>query len=135
MFLQIYLHLSKVRATFRSSICFPLTWPYVGIINSVLATVPVLTYSSGRGANLCVSCLYSHACLHTQFHLGLFWRPVKIQASGTNNVCEKECPCMFNYNRTLFLSLCLVGSPLRGGASLQPCIIVAFLKYDKKKRY
>lgn len=26
-------------------------------------------------------------------------------------------------------------SPQRGGASLHPCVIVAFLKYDKKKRY
>lgn len=77
------------------------------IVNSTLAMIPVLAYSSGRGANLCVSCLYSHACLHTQFHLGLFWRPVKTQASGTNSVCKKKkkCPCMFNYNRTLSLSL------------------------------
>lgn len=76
--------------------------------DDVLALIPVLANASGRGANLCVSCLYSQACLHTQFHLGLFWPPVKTQASGTNSVYEKKDPCMFNYNRTLSLSLLLV---------------------------
>lgn len=73
---------------------FLFTFTYLGCVfrswDGVLALIPVLAYSSGLGANLCVSCLYSQACLHTQFHLGLFWRPVKTQASGTNSVCEKK---------------------------------------------
>ena len=69
----------------------------------MLAAIPTLAYSSGRGANLCVSCLYSHACLHTQIHLGLFWRPVKTQASGTNNVCEKSAhACLIITGHSLF---------------------------------
>lgn len=74
----------------------------------VLALIPDAAYSSGGGANVCVSCLYSQACLHTLIHLGLFWRPVRSQASGTNGVCEKRAPCMFNYNRTLSFCLCLL---------------------------
>lgn len=94
---------------------FTFTW--LGCVlwswDGVLAPIPALAYSSGLGANLCVSCLYSQACLHTRFHLGLFWRPVKTQASGTNSVCEKKCPCMFNYNRTHSLAFSLSHSLYR----------------------
>lgn len=73
----------------------------------MLALIPALAYSSGLGANLCVSCLYSQACLHTLFHLGLFWRPVKAQASRTNSVCEKNthaCLIMTGHSLPLVLS-------------------------------
>ena len=78
----------------------------------MLALIPALAYSSGLGANLCVSCLYSQACLHTLFHLGLFWRPVKTRASGTNSVCEKSAhACLIITGHSLFLSHSLCNLP------------------------
>ena len=92
-------------------VLFAFTW--LGCVlwswDGVLAPVPALAYSSGLGANLCVSCLYSQACLHTRFHLGLFWRPVKTQASGTNSVCEKSAhACLIITGHTLLLSPFLI---------------------------
>lgn len=89
---------------------FLFTFTWLGCVlwswDGVLALIPALAYSSGLGANLCVSCLYSQACLHTLFHLGLFWRPVKTQASGTNSVCEKSAhACLIITGHSPFLSL------------------------------
>ncbi len=88
---------------------FLFTFTWLGCVlwswDGMLALIPPLAYSSGLGANLCVSCLYSQACLHTLFHLGLFWRPVKAQASGTNSVCEKSAhACLIITGHSLFLS-------------------------------
>ena len=103
-----------------------------------LAPIPALAYSSGLGANLCVSCLYSQACLHTLFHLGLFWRPVKTQASRTNSVCEKNThACLITTGHSLPRVLSkdpLFWEGVGGGwgGSLRPRIIV--LKYGKKEK-
>lgn len=106
----------QTSSTVPGNTCFFLvflfTFTWVGCVlwswDGTLALIPALAYSSGLGANLCVSCLYSQACLHTLFHLGLFWRPVKTQASGTNSVCEKNthaCLIMTGHSLSLPLSM------------------------------
>ena len=103
------IYLEKRTPRLCCAVCFHLTWLRALIMGRRSGPVPALAYSSGLGANLCVSCLYSQACLHTRFHLGLFWRPVKTQASGTNSVCEKSAhACLIITGHTLLLSPFLI---------------------------
>lgn len=93
-YLQLELYIVWSAHSFLAFV-FLFTLAWFGLVchpwgDSFLALVPELAYSSGLGANLCVSWLYSQACLHAPLHLGLFWHPVKAQTSETNSVWEEN---------------------------------------------